>query len=280
MEFIISKGTLVLNKQEILPIYSMLLDYLNYSLSNIDLRRKRNVPTKLMWKFKFNIGNSIPSIKHKLIDELFEFKYSKDYEAANRVQQNIDELNDEKKYINEKFEQLQNEIRELVNNLFIENKLNEDFGGIDVDGIHYRIFYSCEDNYFGEIYETENLEAFLLFSIIKCLEYGIKINKCENCGKYFVPLTRNDEIYCDNVFSNGRTCKQIGYENKIKNDDILKEYRRVYKNKNAYKQRTKNKNPNAEAEFKKWVYAAKFKLDDCREGKITIEEFKEWLERK
>lgn len=90
---------------------------------------------------------------------------------------------------------------------------------------------------------------------------------------------RSNEVYCDKVNTSGRTCKQVGYENKIKSDVILNEYRKAYITKNAYKNRNKLNNPNAAADFKKRVYEAKENLEKYRAGEITFEEYKEWLNK-
>ena len=34
--------------------------------------------------------------------------------------------------------------------------------------------------------------------------------KCKNCGKFFVPENRSDELYCSNIFENGKNCKEVG----------------------------------------------------------------------
>ena len=60
------------------------------------------------------------------------------------------------------------------------------------------------------------------------LENNIHIKKCENCGKYFIPTSRSDEKYCDNVSPQNpqKTCKEYGakktYRDKINSDKIQK----------------------------------------------------------
>ena len=109
------------------------------------------------------------------------------------------------------------------------------------------------------------------------LKNKIAVNKCQNCGKFFVPSSRSDEIYCDNIFKDGKTCKQIGYERKVNKDEYKKAYRTAYKTKNAAKNRKLKKSPTAEDDFKEWVSEAKKKLEKAKAGEITLEEFKRWL---
>jgi DNA-directed RNA polymerase subunit M/transcription elongation factor TFIIS len=132
-------------------------------------------------------------------------------------------------------------------------------------------------NHQGQLYEAYKFESFFqmeAWAIIKILKAGLPIKECKNCHKVFIPQKRSDEIYCDYIYSNSRTCKQVGYENK---DEFTKAYRTAYKTKNAAKNRNIKNNPNAEKNFRKWVYEARLKLEDGREGKISLEDFKGWL---
>ena len=59
-----------------------------------------------------------------------------------------------------------------------------------------------------------------------------KIVKCKNCGKYFVPVNRSDEQYCNRIQANGKTCKEQGYSTKIRGDRLRSIYRTAYKTHN------------------------------------------------
>ena len=94
-----------------------------------------------------------------------------------------------------------------------------------------------------EVYELENTEEQIRFELFKVIQNNFVINKCENCGRLFIPVTssnnpnqkgRNDQKYCNNLYlDTGKTCKEIGALNKqkekIQNSLILKEYNREYK---------------------------------------------------
>lgn len=94
-----------------------------------------------------------------------------------------------------------------------------------------------------EVYELENTEEQIRFELFKVIQNNFTINKCENCGRLFIPSTtsnnqnqkgRNDQKYCNNLYLNtGKTCREIGALNKqkekVKNSLILKEYNREYK---------------------------------------------------
>ncbi len=126
------------------------------------------------------------------------------------------------------------------------------------------------------IYSTQNIITFVYLEFFNLLT-NFSIGKCENCGKYFVPITKITEIYCED-------CRHVGYLNKIKSDKFLKAYNTAYKTKHAQKQRktygkgqeTKNKYKDA---LKKWREEAKSKLEAVQKGEITEEKFKDFLDK-
>ena len=73
-----------------------------------------------------------------------------------------------------------------------------------------------------EHYIFETFESMFRYCILHMIENNIMLKKCENCGKYFYPASRSDEKYCNNVLKNGKTCRQLGYEIKVNNDELLK----------------------------------------------------------
>lgn len=93
-----------------------------------------------------------------------------------------------------------------------------------------------------EVYELKNTEEQIRFELFKVIQNNFTINKCENCGRLFIPITtsnnpnqkgRNDQKYCNNLYLDTRkTCKEIGAFNKqkqkVQNSAILKEYNREY----------------------------------------------------
>lgn len=48
----------------------------------------------------------------------------------------------------------------------------------------------------------------ILEELSKIDNYPIK--KCQNCGMYFIPNSRLDEIYCDYPKEKGKTCREQG----------------------------------------------------------------------
>lgn len=137
-----------------------------------------------------------------------------------------------------------------------------------------------------KVYELDNIDDQIKFELLKIVEKNYVINKCENCGKLFIPVTssknkeqkgRTDQKYCDNIYlDTGKTCKEIGAINKrkekIENSPILSEYKREYSRMhglhyNHQKQFTEKK-------FKDWSKKAKkltTKFTDEQVEKFKVE---------
>lgn len=140
-----------------------------------------------------------------------------------------------------------------------------------------------------EVYEIGNAEDQITFEIFKVIQNGFTINKCQSCGKLFIPYTsssnpnqkgRNDQKYCNNIYSyTGKTCREIGALNqqkeKIRESSILTEYRREYK----WMHRLHYNHPKEfkEAKFKEWSKKANQLKENYTDEQI--EEFKVELKK-
>lgn len=135
-----------------------------------------------------------------------------------------------------------------------------------------------------EVYELQNTEEQIRFELFKVIQNNFTINKCENCGRLFIPSTtsnnpnqkgRNDQKYCNNLYlDTGKTCREIGALNKqkekVRNSLILKEYHREYKRMHGlHYNHTKEFK---EKQFKEWSKKAR-ELRDCYTDE-QIEDFK------
>lgn len=135
-----------------------------------------------------------------------------------------------------------------------------------------------------EVYEIETAEDQIRFELFKVIQNNFVINKCENCGRLFIPATtsnnpyqkgRNDQKYCNNLYKDtGKTCKEIGAiykrKEKVENSAILQEYNREYKRMHGlhYKHTKEFK----EKQFKEWSKKAR-KLRDSYNDE-QLEDFK------
>lgn len=140
---------------------------------------------------------------------------------------------------------------------------------------------------FGEIrtiYTITDLGSVIFLELSKMCENRIIIKKCQNCGKYFVPASRSDEIYCGRVSPQdpGMTCKMYGskrlWYDKLKEDDASKLSRNIYMAKQMLAKRNPDRPEYKEmleffkSERKKWK-------EQLKEGKKTVEEYTDWLKK-
>ena len=135
-----------------------------------------------------------------------------------------------------------------------------------------------------EVYELENTEEQIRFELFKVIQNNFVINKCDNCGRLFIPVTtsnnpnqkgRNDQKYCNNLYlDTGKTCREIGALNKQKEkaqeSPIQAEYNREYKRMHGlhYNHQKEFK----EKKFKEWSKKAR-KLRDTYTDE-QIEDFR------
>ncbi len=118
----------------------------------------------------------------------------------------------------------------------------------------------------------------ILDELSKTPNYPIK--KCQNCGMYFIPTSKVDEIYCDYPKENSKSCRDLGafqsYTERLKQNKAMGEYRRTYQQK--FMQVRKNKkNKDLSNDFEIWKKQAKEKINLMKKGKLTENEVFEWI---
>ena len=143
--------------------------------------------------------------------------------------------------------------------------------------------------YVEEVYEINNCEEQIKFELFKVIQNNFTINKCENCGRLFIPITssnnpnqkgRNDQKYCNSLFENtGKTCKEIGALNKqkekVQNSPILIEYNREYKRMHGLHYNHQKKF--TEKKFKEWSKKARELKENFTDSEL--DEFKVELKK-
>ena len=88
-----------------------------------------------------------------------------------------------------------------------------------------------------EILFFDNPQSYYEYLIFTFYLRDETVCECENCNRLFVPKTKKKTLYCDRVFKDGKTCKQIGptqkYKTLVENDLVLqtfeKEKNKMYK---------------------------------------------------
>jgi hypothetical protein len=132
-------------------------------------------------------------------------------------------------------------------------------------------------------YYQSDIKGLCYLEFMKLIKKGIFVRKCNNCQKYFINTGRADTLYCDRIVNADRkTCRDVGamnqYREKVSNDPIMEIYQKYYKKNYArikYKSESKRM---SKQDFEKWSNQAMEMREKAKSGKITFDEFKEWLE--
>jgi len=132
-------------------------------------------------------------------------------------------------------------------------------------------------------YSCLRIENALFISFINLLETKeFHINICANCGKFFIPISKSNEIYCDNPLADdpSRTCKVVGadkkYKAKIKDNEIIALIRSTS---STLSMRVK-RNPDIiehEIKYNKWKVNYPIQMKKYQDRKITKDELINWI---
>ena len=139
-------------------------------------------------------------------------------------------------------------------------------------------FELVDENTFAEVLYPETIFDIIDFHARECVRQEIKFRICKNCGKYFAVTGHAGVEYCDRVINKkGQTCKEIGafrvWEKNRSGNEVFRLYRREYKKRFAWIKAGRIE-PGA---FYAWSEKAREKKAECEAGKISFEEFSEWL---
>ncbi len=111
---------------------------------------------------------------------------------------------------------------------------------------------------------------------------GLEVKKCKNCNKFFVPENRSDELYCSNIYENGKTCKEVGHfrvgQRLMKENDDLRIYRNVYQ-KLLLRTRRNPNNVDYARDFEFFKDDNNKWKENISNGKATQEEYMKWLNK-
>ena len=132
------------------------------------------------------------------------------------------------------------------------------------------------------IYTSSNLPG-ILFVILEQIARtdNLVIKKCQNCGKYFIPIYRQNEIYCDFENIGGSPiCREKGasetYRKNLESIPALLEYRRTYQKKIMIASRNKE-DKQLRKDFDKWKKEAQAKIKLYKQNKLSENELYNWM---
>lgn len=133
-------------------------------------------------------------------------------------------------------------------------------------------------------YVVSSLYDAVYIELIKLIESGKLIKRCEHCNRIFFPKDRSEK-YCDRWVNGDKICKDVGYLYKVENDELLKAYNTAYKTRHAEKQRKiRGKSPSTIKKYNealiRWRETAKTLLQKAQKAQTqgkAVDEFKNFL---
>lgn len=132
------------------------------------------------------------------------------------------------------------------------------------------------------LYKLDSINQLLYIMINNYVSVKtMPIKECNYCGKLFIPQTRNDEVYCNNLYKEtGKTCRELGawlaYKKNLEEDSA----RQLYVNMKKRKYMKTRRNPNNKdlaKEVEVWKEKADIEYKKYKKHEITSEEFENWL---
>ena len=133
---------------------------------------------------------------------------------------------------------------------------------------------------FTEVLYPRTVYDLIDFYFRECVKRELRARVCKNCQRWFFITGRSTAEYCDATLdANGRTCKERGsirkWTQERSNDKVFLPYRREYKRRFAWIRAGRI----SESRFYAWSAEARKKKAECDDGKISLEEFEDWLKR-
>ena len=130
-------------------------------------------------------------------------------------------------------------------------------------------------------FTCKQLESVCFISLLQLIQNEIPVNICKNCGNFFIPTSKKNTLYCNNIFENNKTCQEIGamitYNENLKKDELNSLYRKTL----SAKKMLANRNPDIPMyleKYEQWKKEANQFKKDIKNGLKVEEEFKQWIE--
>ena len=125
---------------------------------------------------------------------------------------------------------------------------------------------------------SSSISDMIDYSLRSCVERGITVRRCKNCGRWFPQTGRVSAEYCERPVASGQqTCREAGafqqWTKKQSDDPVFKAYRKEYKKRFAWIKAGRI----TDEQFYAWSEQAREMKKKCDREVITLEEFKDWL---
>lgn len=140
--------------------------------------------------------------------------------------------------------------------------------------------FELSNGVYTEVLSATSVFDLIDFSLRECIIREVRLRVCKHCGKYFAITRRSTAEYCELTRNErGHTCKEIGaisvWTASKKDDSLFQLYRKEYKRRFVWTKTGKI----TSQELYDWGSAAREKKAECEAGKISLDEFREWLKK-
>lgn len=124
----------------------------------------------------------------------------------------------------------------LIFKTIIDNLCEKSDGPIPEEYAHicqgeFKQIFSYSNNNKPQ-YHFRSIKSYTHFLLLYFLNSDPNIAWCNCCGRYFIPKTRKQTLYCDRIIEDGKTCKEIGPKLKrkfeAKKDIVIDTYNKTY----------------------------------------------------
>ena len=163
----------------------------------------------------------------------------------------------------------------LLNGKFKQDSLFNELGNLQ----EITVQFSMNDDLTELIilYSVKELCSMLSLDLINVTHKHICIKQCKNCKQFFIPSKRTDEFYCDRIFKNGRTCKELGYALTASEDPFKAAFTKARKTQHARIRYNKHIKDYKEKHYEPWLQAATQARNEYKSAN-NIKGFENWIE--
>ena len=139
-------------------------------------------------------------------------------------------------------------------------------------------FEPVEPGWCSPVLYSGSIRDMIDYSLRSCVERGITVRRCKNCGRWFPQTGRVSAEYCERPVAPGQqTCREMGafqqWTKKQSDDPVFKIYRKEYKRRFAWIRTGRI----SDTDFYAWSEKAREMKKKCDQKVIRLEEFQEWL---
>lgn len=121
-------------------------------------------------------------------------------------------------------------------------------------------------------YFFRSISDYYLFIIQRFISLKCKFLYCECCGKYFIPTSGNNKLYCSKVIKDGKTCKELAPHYKriaeARKDPVAK----VYSQTERKMKRRCDRDPDEYPILAEWRVKAKEAMRKYQDGELAVDE--------